>query len=121
MIVDLDDLITKPVGFTFKGKLYRVEPVSAEKFMELSKALSEVGALLADAQAGNELAEKQVYDVYQKFVQVLVPSFTADILKEMQIAQVHAMINLIIKHATGQPLVMEELTEKKKMNLKLPH
>jgi hypothetical protein len=119
MIVDLDDLITRPVGFKFQGKIYRVEPVSAQTFMELSDALSEAGNLLAAAKAGDKIAEVQVYEAYQKFVSVLVPKFTVNILKEMQLPQVHALINLIIKHATGQPMSPQEITEKKKLSMNL--
>ena len=119
MIVDLDDLVTRPVGFRFRGKIYRVEPVSAKTFMELSDSLAEAGRLMDLAQAGSSIEESQIYEAYQQFVSVLCPSFTIDILKDMQLPQVHALINLIIKHATGQPMRLEEITEKKKMTLKL--
>lgn len=119
LILDLDDLITKPVGFRFRGKIYRVEPVSAETFMELSQALSEAGSLLEAAKVGGIMAMDEVYEAYQKFVSVLVPTFTVSILKEMQLPQVHALINLIIKHATGQPMDLNGELEKKKMMLGL--
>jgi hypothetical protein len=119
MVVDLDDLVTRPVGFRFRGKLHRVEPVSAQTFMELSDALSEAGNLLDRARAGDKLGEEAVYAAYQKFVSVLCPSFTVNLLRDMQLPQVHALINLIIKHATGQPMRLEEITEKKKMTLSL--
>lgn len=115
LVLDLDDLITKPVGFKFRGKIHRVEPVSAETFMELSQALSEAGTLAADARGGSVVAQDEVYEAYQKFISVLVPSFTVSLLKEMQLPQVHALINLIIKHATGQPMELSGELEKKKL------
>lgn len=119
VVVDLDDLIAKPVAFKFRGKTYLVEPVTAEKFIEISDSLAIAGNLLTAAQGGAEIHDSQVYAAYQKFVSALVPSFTVDILKQMQLAQVHALINLIIKHATGQPMNLDETIEKKKIALAL--
>lgn len=115
MIVDLDDLITKPVGFRFRGHVYRVEPVTAATFMELTEKLSEAGNLVARARAGEAVNEEDIYRAYQEFISVLVPSFKVDIRREMQMPQVHALINLVIKHATGQPMNLDEVIEKKKL------
>jgi hypothetical protein len=120
MIVDLDDMLSKPVGFRFRGVLYRVEPVTTETFLRISTHLSEAGQLLQRQKDGEVLTDVQVYEAYQKFIAVLVPTFKVDVLRQMQIPQVHALINLIIKHATGQPMNLGELSEKKKLTLNLP-
>lgn len=117
LVVDLDDLIAKSVGFKFRGKQYKVKPVSTEKFMELSEKLADAGRLVTLAQAGEQIAEAQVYKAYQEFISVLVPNFTVDIFTEMELPQVHALLNLIIKHATGQPMNLDQILEKKKINL----
>ena len=112
LVLDLDDLITKPVGFKFRGKIHRVEAVSAETFMELSESLAAAGNLISNS--NGLIAQEEVYNAYQRFVSVLVPDFTVSMLKEMQLPQVHALINLIIKHATGQPMDLTGELEKKR-------
>jgi hypothetical protein len=115
MVVDLDDLIAKPVGFRFRGRLYRVEPVSAERFMRVSGALAEAAALLEQAKT-ESVSQDQIYEAYHQFIGALVPDFQVDVLKDMTLPQVHGMINLLIKQVTGQPMMPGGL-EKKKMSL----
>ena len=116
IVVDLDDLVSKPVGFRFRGRVYRVEPVSAERFMTLSQELATVGALIGKASRGEEVHEAEIYAGYQKVISALCPEFTTDILREMSLPQIHGLLNLIIKHVTGQPMTAES-GEKKKMTL----
>lgn len=111
-IVDIDDFVSKPVGFRFQGRLYRVEPVSTERFMELTRVLEEIGSLTKMTRAGRETHEDEIYGLYHRFISSLCPEFTMATLKAMQPSQLHALVNLIIKHATGQAMSLDD--EKKK-------
>jgi len=117
VVLDLDEIISKPVAFKFRGKSYVVEPVSTETFLKLAEVLNKIQSLVSSIAQGAKAHDEDVYLAYYEYIKVLCPEFTLEMLKKMQLPQVHGLINLIIKHATGQPMNMDEFIEKKKMRL----
>src|SRR5215469_12064866 len=90
MIIDLDDLMSKPVAFRYKGVLYTVQPVSTRTFLELSDNLAKAGHLLTLQKLGEAVTQSQIYEAYHRFISVLVPDFSIKTLEKMAIPQVHA-------------------------------
>lgn len=116
VVLDLDELLTKPVGFQVLGRTYTVRPVSTETFLKLANVLGEIQALIKSIGEGAEAHDVQIYEAYHRYISVLCPEFTLDTLKKMQLPQVHGLVNLIIKHATGQPMNLDVVEKKKMLN-----
>lgn len=114
MVADLDALIAEPVGFRFQGKVYRCEPVDTKTFLQLAEVLEEVRQLIKSQGEGLPISSEQIYEAYHRYISAVCPDFTISILKAMTLPQVHGLLNLVIKHVTGQPMAPED-TEKKKM------
>lgn len=115
VVLDLDDLMVKPVGFQLKGRTYIVKPVSTETFLRLADILGEIQTMVQGIAKGDKIHDADIYQAYYRYISVLCPEFTLETLKGMALPQVHGVVNLIIKHATGQPLNMDDFVEKKKM------
>lgn len=115
VVVDIDKLISERVGFVWRGKTYPIEAVTTEQFMRMADVLGEIQTLIKAQSEGAKTSEESIYEAYHRYISVLCPSFTMDELRKMPIPGLHAILNLIIKHATGQPMNMDEWMEKKKM------
>lgn len=116
VVVDLDDLIAKTVGFRFQGKTYNVRPVDTETFMNVANELGRIRGMIKELADGKPTSEDEIYGAYHRYISILVPDFDLADLRKMQLPQVHGLLNLIVKHATGQPLDFDGQLEKKKMS-----
>lgn len=112
VVADLDSLIAQPVGFRFKGRVFQIQPVTTRQFMQLADVLGEIQKVTDEQKAGKKIHDEEVYEMYHKYISVLCPEFTLDMLKSMTLVQVGAVMALIMKHATG----MTDDVEKKKMS-----
>lgn len=120
MIADLDDLISQPIGFKFRGKEYIIEPMTTENFMLVTNAMHELEQILKTKEH-SQFNEKEIYKAYYNFVSVLCPTISYYSIKKAKIPQLHALLNLMIRHITGQTapdMVAEEddLEKKKSQN-----
>jgi hypothetical protein len=118
VILDLDDLLTKPNGFRVHGKLYKVNAVDTQTFMRLAEILGEVQTLIREL-GTRDVSENEIYEKYHEYISVLCPEFTMEALRKMQLPQVHGLINLIIKQATGQPMNLDDFSPEKKKTSRL--
>lgn len=116
VVADLDDLIARPVGFRFRGRVYQLAPVSTRKFMEMANLLGEIQTMIKSQSEGAGITENEIYQAYHRYISVLCHQFTTEMLKSMTLPQVHALLNLVIKQVTGQPMNLDT-DEKKKMTV----
>lgn len=103
IIADLDSLVSQRIGFRFAGKDFVVEPVSTGSFIRISQTMAEFQELLLkkdDASAG--VTEARIYEAYYRWISVLCPAISLRDIQAMKIVQLHALMNLMIRHITGQ-------------------
>lgn len=101
IVADFDQLIAEPIGFRFQGRDFEIKPVDTETFMKTTHSLQEIQDLLKKKGEGQEITNEEVYEAYLKFTQPLCPQITLKILKSMSLSQIHALVNLIIRHILG--------------------
>lgn len=120
MIADLDDLISQPIGFKYLGKEYIIEPMTTHNFMIVTRALHELEQILKTKEQ-SEFNEDEIHNAYYNFVSALCPTITLIEIKKAKIPQLHALLNLMVRHITGQTaheMVAEDedLEKKKSLN-----
>lgn len=111
VVADLDALIDEPIAIRFQGRVFTVKPVSTRAFMKMADAMGRMQILTTQSTIKND----DVYKGYHDYISVLCPEITIDMLKSMTLTQVHALLNVLIKHSTGQPLNLDESIEKKRL------
>jgi hypothetical protein len=117
LIADLDDLISQPIGFKYLGKEYIIEPMTTHNFMIVSRALQDLENVLKDKN-NEDFNEDDIYQAYYDFISTLCPRISISDIRKAKIAQLHALLNLMIRHITGQTapdMVAVDDTEKKKI------
>lgn len=116
IIADFDSLIVEPVGFVYRGKSYEVKPVDTESFLKIADCLGHMNSLLNSRAQGAEVTDDVVYESYYNFITPLCPTFTMKDLKSMKLPQLGGLVNLIIRHLTGETVsdTRSEDSEKKK-------
>ena len=112
VVVDLDSLISEPVGFRFRGKIYQIQPVTTRQFMQMSQVLGELQSLNTAQKSGTEVHEETINAAFHRYVSAICPELTMELLVSMTLAQRGALLTLILRHATGT--VDQPETEKKK-------
>jgi hypothetical protein len=122
LIADLDDLISQPIGFKYLGKSYIVEPMTTHNFMLVTRALHELEGILKTKEQ-QEFHEDEIYEAYFNFVSSLCPQMTLSDIKKAKIPQLHALLNLMVRHISGQtaPDMVAEDPEKKKTQILMTH
>ena len=110
IIADLDDLTSQRVGFKFNGKQFIIEPMTTENFIALAVALNEMDVFLKSKSGENEKHElDEVYEKYYELTKALCHNIKFEHIKSMTVAQLHALMHLIIRHVTGQ--TQEDMTK----------
>lgn len=102
VIADLDSIVSQPIGFRFMGKDYVIEPVTTEKFMQIAGALERMQNIAKEHAENKGITQEDVYESYHDFIKSLCPKITVKDLRSMALPQLHAVINLMIRHITGQ-------------------
>lgn len=101
MIADFDDLISQKIGFKYLGRMYVIEPMTTYNFMLATKALQDLQTTL-NSRTDEAFQEDQVYEVYHKFISTLCPEITYADIRKGTISQLHGLLNLMVRHITGQ-------------------
>ena len=116
VVADLDALISEPIGFQFKGRVYEIKPVDTATFMRTTNALGKIQELLGKRTQGDKIEDEEIYKAYDELITPLCPKFGYQNIKSATLAQLFAVVNLIIKQLTGQTTSSSETTvdEKKK-------
>lgn len=123
MIVDLDDLIVQKIGFKYLGKMYVIEPMTTYNFMLATKSLQDLQNTL-QSRTDQAFQEDEIYVVYHQFISTLCPAITLSEIRQGTIAQLHGLLNLMIRHISGQTnsemeMSPEDKEKKKIQNLKI--
>lgn len=122
VISDLDALISQPIGFKYLGKDHIIEPMTTENYIEVCQGLYDMDIVARRKEDDPEFEKDAIYAAYFRFIHSVCKTITLEDLKKAKIAQLHALIALIIKHVKGEtspdmiekPSSPEDL-EKKKM------
>lgn len=117
LIADLDDLISQPIGFRYLGKEYTLEPMTTRNFMSVTRALDDLKMILSSQEG--VLNEEAIYDAYYVFVSSLCRKISLSDIKKATVSQLHALLNLLIQHITGQTAsqMVVDPEEKKKIQV----
>jgi len=115
IVADLDELIPAPIAFKFEGKTYECAPVDAGLFLKVSQALSKIQDMKE-----REVTPDEIVEGYLSFLKPVCPEITREMIKKMSVSQLTALINLILKHLTGESFNVgaEEPSQKKKKSVK---
>lgn len=99
VLSDLDELISRSVGFRFQGKLYEIKPLDLEEFFIVSNSL----AKLDDLRTKKIKDEVTLLNAYQElFDGIVTPHLD---VKKMRYYQVAALFNLILECIMGKAQV----------------
>ncbi len=116
VIADIDEIISQPIGFRFNGRIYTIQPISTRVFVHVAQELQSFTQLLKKKET-EEITEDEIYNSYYRWVKSVCPEISQADIRKMTVAQLNALMNLIIEHMTGRT-AKEMLgdAEKKKMN-----
>ena len=115
--VDLDALISESVRFKFQGQSHEIKPVSIEVFMRFSNAWYELQQLIKN----DQIDEKSAMDVSVGLIQSVCDSLPEEkIRNEMSVAQIGALVQLIVETVTGHD-TDEETIKKKVLKFREPN
>jgi hypothetical protein len=117
VISDLDDLVAQPIGFRYLGEDYIIAPMTTRNFMIVTQALHELEETLK--KQNGEWDDESIYQAYYEFISPLCPGISLKKIKKGTISQLHALLNLMVRHITGQtePDMVREEEEKKKIQI----
>jgi len=109
IVADFDALVSQEIGFKLHGESYILKPVNTEDSMRLTLALERANKLSAQREQDNSVTLEDICQAYLDFISPLCPQMTMDTLKQMTLAQIHALVGLIIRHMMG--LTSEDMRE----------
>lgn len=108
LVADLDAFIREPIAFKFGGKAYEISPVRTEDFMKMARSLDKVQKLLEQRKDGIDITDESITDAYHSLFAPLCPALSLEDVRQMTVAQLHAILQLFIRHLTGQELAPEK-------------
>lgn len=112
IVVDLDEILAKPVAFRFAGKIHVIKPIQTKEFYSLANATAELWAL-RDAK---NITPDQLIDRYYALISSVCPSIKRKDVEGMTQAQVTALYQLIMDTVMGRQQAKDQQDEKKKTN-----
>lgn len=103
VVVDLDELTRRHVGFRWKGIIYQIPPLEFETFLRVMNQC----AVLDELRTSKKLSEEQLTTAYfQLFVQMqITPAIKRQDIKTMHHTQIAALFNLIVEVIMGKAQV----------------
>lgn len=113
VVLDLDELIPKPVAFILDGKTHIVRPVSMEAFATTYQILSDIDAdIKRKGLEGDVMNER-----YASAFESVVPTMTKEVFSKMVKSQREAFFIFIFQILSGEAFEMPSLEESKKKTL----
>lgn len=113
VIADLDALTEEKVGFKFKGKIYVLNPVTAEEMMQMELARVKLLTMLNYKAEGLILENDEVYERYYELIHPIVPELPYAELRVMSVMVLNSLMTLVMRQLTGDPTLYEK---KKRLN-----
>jgi hypothetical protein len=114
VVVDLDEILAKPVAFRFAGRVHTIKPIQTKEFYALANATAELWAL-RDAK---ELTADQLIDRYTALISSVCHSIRRKDIEGMTQSQVTALYQLIMDTVMGKTQASDQQDVKKKTSLK---
>lgn len=107
--VDLDALVSESVKFKFKGETHEIKPITVEAFMRFNNAWFDLQYMIETG----DIDETSSMDVSVNLIKSVCDSLPEDrIRKEMAVAQIGALVQLIIETITGRDTDEEDIKKK---------
>lgn len=104
IVADLDSIISDTIAFKFAGKAYEILPVDTESFMKMARSLDRIRNLLEKRKEGEDITDHQVTESYFSLFSPICPTLKRDVVEKMSVVQLHSLLQLFIRHLTGQEL-----------------
>lgn len=96
---DLDELISRKVGFRFKGNVYNIQPLELRQFLAVANTL----ARLDDLRVKKSKDERGLLNAYQDlFDKTVEPRI---VVEDMHYVQVSALFNTVLECIMGKAQV----------------
>jgi hypothetical protein len=108
IVADLDAIIAEPMAFKLGGKAYEIIPVKVEDFVKLARSLDQIRKLLEERKEGKDITDDHVTEAYFSFFSPLCPQLTLSDVRKMNVVQLHALLQLFIRHFTGQDITLKK-------------
>lgn len=100
--LNLDKLVDEPIVVEIKGKKYYIPEIPLKKYLALAK-LQDVG---------EDSPEEQLLAL-QKLLTELVPKLTNEVVQELTIEQINALVNFITDRTVDQETIDRTVEEVK--------
>lgn len=111
MVADLDALLDESISFRLHGRDHEIRPISAAEFFKFTNAYAGLSAL------GNksEIPTEQLINAYYEVFSSVCTTISKEDVRQMSIAQVGALFQLIIESVTGRAQVDQKKTLERMM------
>jgi hypothetical protein len=98
VMMDLDRLISEPVGFMLHGKIRCVKPLTQKNFMYMTNELAALDTIRLSGERDPAKIRKAYLELFRKACEPI----TEDDLTKMTDAQIGALVQQIIECVTGR-------------------
>lgn len=107
--VDLDALITESVKFKFKGNTYEIKPIALDSFMKFNNAWFDLQQMIKE----NRVNEDESMDVSVSLIKSVCDNLPEELIrKEMTVAQIGCLVQLIVETVTGRDTDEDSIKKK---------
>lgn len=104
MIVDLDRLISEPVGFRFRGRVHQIKPLTNAQFFRVINDFTQLQWLAKQEKVDHQ----QVIGGYAKIFQTCCPTISNNDVASMTPSQMAALFQQIHDIVTGKAFSPDE-------------
>lgn len=108
VVADLDEMVGRDLRFRLNGKEYSIKKMSTETFIRVLNGFD----LIQQKIRQSKVTEEEALDCYTNLFKSCIDGMNEKTVKDMTIAQVSALSQLILEHATGKMGLAEEIKKK---------
>lgn len=108
IVADLDEMVGRDLRFRLNGKEYSIKRMSTETFIKVLNGFDVIQQKIKQSR----VSEEEALDCYTHLFESCIDGISRHVVKEMSIAQVSALSQLILEHATGKMGLAEEIKKK---------
>lgn len=108
VVVDLDELLEKPIAVKVMGERHTVRPITTAEFFATTNALARLRALVEK----DSITGKQVSDAYFEVFHPLIPTLTRKTIGEMSPVMQAGLLSTIVSRIGGETYKLAEAQKK---------
>lgn len=97
-VLDLDDLVEKPLPFRLHGKQHEISPISLEEFLSIAAGFKELSLAANDP----ERSVVDLINAYHNLFSRVCKTITREDVEKMQQAQCASLLILIMERMQGE-------------------